>query len=123
MRTPKLNVTATPRTLTGRGLAAFLRGLLPEGQSWEQQVAAIEAEAAAIALDAAVERVQALQPQPGSMGLHSRTAVLAFLNVARGQWCVECLTIRGRFAYWLHRRSDKHRPLTMREYLASRLAS
>ena len=50
-------------------------------------------------------------------GISAAEATLAWLNLARAHPCLECLTIRGRFAYWLHRRSNKHRPLTMREYM------
>ena len=35
-----------PRTVSGRGLAAFLRGLLPETTQFDKQITNIEAEAA-----------------------------------------------------------------------------
>lgn len=39
-----------PRTITGQGLAAFLRGLLPETRQFDRQIRSIEDEAAAAVL-------------------------------------------------------------------------
>lgn len=39
-----------PRTTTGQGLAAFLRGLLPETRQFDRQIRSIEDEAAAAVL-------------------------------------------------------------------------
>lgn len=39
-----------PRTITGQGLAAFLRGLLPETRQFDRQIRDIEDQAAAEAM-------------------------------------------------------------------------
>ena len=78
-----VSAAGEPRTITGRGLAAFLNGLLPEGEAtdqWNGQVAHIEEEAAVTehqlrkALNVALEREPTideirnygLDGQPGS---------------------------------------------------------
>jgi hypothetical protein len=51
-------------------------------------------------------------------GVSAEDMTLALTNVTRQSWCMECLTINGRFAYWQHRRSERHRPLTRSELRA-----
>lgn len=42
---------------------------------------------------------------------------LALHNLTRAMWCAECMETNGRFAYWLHRRSEKHQPLTEYQWM------